>query len=80
VVARLAAKLPVRLRRDGDVRPLGIDRYGMRLRVERADGDRDSRLPFRAPVDDVIELGKAIRLLMGCPFGQSVRGLSPRRG
>jgi len=75
VVARLAARLPARLRR-GDVRPLGVDRYGMRLRVESADGDRDIRLPFRTPVDDVNGLGQAIRLLMGCPF---VNGLRARR-
>ncbi|OBK33647.1 DUF2470 domain-containing protein [Mycobacterium sp. 1245111.1] len=75
VVARLASRLPARLRR-GDIRPLGIDRYGMRLRVESAEGDRDVRLPFRAPVDDVIGLGKAIRMLMGCPF---VNGLRARQ-
>ena len=75
VVARLASRLPARLRR-GDIRPLGIDRYGMRLRVESAEGDRDIRLPFRAPVDDVIGLGKAIRVLMGCPF---VNGLRARQ-
>jgi Protein of unknown function (DUF2470) len=75
VVARLAARLPARLRR-GDVRPLGVDRYGVRLRVESADGDRDVRLPFRQPVDDVTDLGQAIRVLMGCPF---VNGLRARR-
>jgi Protein of unknown function (DUF2470) len=76
VVARLAARLPARLRRDGDVRPLGLDRYGVRLRVESADGDRDVRLPFRQPVDDVTGLSQAIRVLMGCPF---VNGLRARR-
>jgi Protein of unknown function (DUF2470) len=75
VVARLAARLPARLRR-GDVRPLGVDRYGVRLRVESADGDRDVGLPFRQPVDDVTGLGQAIRVLMGCPF---VNGLRARR-
>jgi hypothetical protein len=75
VVARLAARLPARLRR-GDVRPLGVDRYGVRLRVESADGDRDVRLSFRQPVDDVTGLGQAIRVLMGCPF---VNGLRARR-
>jgi hypothetical protein len=75
VVARLASRLPARLRR-GDVRPLGVDRYGVRLRVESADGDRDVRLPFRQPVDDVTGLGQAIRVLMGCPF---VNGLRARR-
>ena len=78
VIARLAARLPARLRR-GDVRPLGVDRYGVRLRVESADGDRDVRLPFRQPVDDFTGLGQAIRVLMGCPFGQGVTGLRPRR-
>ena len=66
VVARLAARLPARLRR-GVVRPLGVDRYGMRLRVEGAEGDSDIRLPFRTPVDDVTSLGQAIRVLMGVP-------------
>jgi Domain of unknown function (DUF2470) len=75
VVARLAARLPARLRR-GDVRPLGVDRYGVRLRVESVDGDRDVRLHFRQPVDDVTGLGQAIRVLMGCPF---VNGLRARR-
>ncbi|ORV08552.1 DUF2470 domain-containing protein [Mycobacterium celatum] len=75
VVARLASRLPAPLRR-GDVRPLGIDRYGVRLRIESADGDRDVRLPFRKPVDDVVGLSQAIRVLMGCPF---VNGLRARR-
>ncbi|HEY5149852.1 MAG TPA: DUF2470 domain-containing protein [Mycobacterium sp.] len=75
VVARLADKLPAGLRR-GRVRPLGLDRYGMRLRVECADGDHDVRLPFPAPVHDVGGLGRAIRILMGCPF---VNGLRARR-
>ena len=72
----VAARLPTRLRRDGDVRPLGIDRYGMRLRVESAEGDSDVRLPFRKPVDDIVGLGQAIRVLMGCPF---VNGLRARQ-
>lgn len=75
VLSRLAGKLPAALRR-GRVRPLGLDRYGMRLRVEAADGDHDVRLPFAAPVEDVRGLGRAIRILMGCPF---VNGLRARR-
>ena len=75
VMTRLAGKLPAGLRR-GWVRPLGLDRYGMRLRVEGADGDHDIRLPFPAPVHDVGGLGQAIRILMGCPF---VNGLRARR-
>lgn len=75
VLARLAGKLPAPLRR-GQVRPLGLDRYGVRLRVESPDGDHDVRLPFPNPVADIGGLGRAIRLLMGCPF---VNGLRARR-
>ena len=66
---------PAPLRR-GQVRPLGLDRYGVRFRVESADGDRDIRLPFHKPVDDMTGLGQAIRVLMGCPF---INGLHARR-
>ena len=83
MIARLAGKLPAVLRR-GRVRPLGLDRYGVRLRVEGggADGgdDHDVRLPFPEPVHDITGLGRAIRLLMGCPFvnGLRARGLPQR--
>ena len=75
VVARLVSKLPAPLRR-GQVRPLGLDRYGVRLRVEGNDGDHDVRLPFHKPVNDMTGLRKAIRVLMGCPF---INGLRARR-
>jgi hypothetical protein len=75
VVDRLASRLPIALRR-GRVRPLGLDRYGVRLRVENDDGDHDVRLPFTNPVDDVTGLSQAIRVLMGCPF---LNGLRARR-
>ena len=75
VVDRLADRLPSALRR-GRVRPLGLDRYGVQLRVEAEDGDHDVRLPFAKPVDDVTGLNQAIRVLMGCPF---LNGLRARR-
>lgn len=75
VVARLVSKLPAPLRR-GQVRPLGLDRYGVRFRVEANDGDHDVRLPFHKPVDDMTGLSQAIRVLMGCPF---INGLRARR-
>jgi Protein of unknown function (DUF2470) len=71
----LASRLPAPLRR-GQVRPLGLDRYGVQLRVEKDDGDHDVRLPFHKPVDDLTGLGRAIRVLMGCPF---LNGLRARR-
>jgi hypothetical protein len=75
VVDRLAERLPTTLRR-GRVRPLGLDRYGVRLRVENEEGDHDVRLAFGKPVDDVTGLSQAIRILMGCPF---LNGLRARR-
>jgi hypothetical protein len=75
VVDRLATRLPMPLRR-GRVRPLGLDRYGVQLRVENDEGDHDVRLPFAKPVDDVTGLSLAIRILMGCPF---LNGLRARR-
>ncbi|MDH6195334.1 hypothetical protein M2272_001974 [Mycobacterium frederiksbergense] len=75
VVDRLATRLPMSLRR-GRVRPLGLDRYGVALRVENEHGDHDVRLPFPKPVDDVTGLSQAIRVLMGCPY---LNGLRARR-
>jgi Protein of unknown function (DUF2470) len=71
----LASRLPAGMRR-GRVRPLGLDRYGVQLRIEKDDGDHDVRLPFAAPVNDMTGLGRAIRVLMGCPF---LNGLRVRR-
>jgi hypothetical protein len=53
--------------------PLGLDRYGVRFRVEGSDGDHDIRLPFHKPVDDMNGLSQAIRVLMGCPFLNGLR-------
>ena len=72
VISRLAGKLPPTLR-TGRARPLGLDRYGIRLRIEGPDEDHDVRLPFAAPVHDVVGLGRAIRMLMGCPFVNGLR-------
>ncbi len=76
VIDRLADRLPATLRR-GRVRPLGLDRYGVRLRVENEDGDHDVRLAFTKPVDDVTGLSQAIRILMGCPFLNGLRARRP---
>ncbi|OBH84834.1 DUF2470 domain-containing protein [Mycobacterium scrofulaceum] len=75
VVARLVSRLPAPLRR-GQVRPLGLDRYGVRFRVEGPDRDHDVRLPFHKPVDDMTGLSQAIRVLMGCPFINGLRARS----
>lgn len=75
VVTRLVSKLPAPLRR-GQVRPLGLDRYGVQFRIEGNESDHDVRLAFHKPVDDMTGLSQAIRVLMGCPF---VNGLRARR-
>ena len=72
VVARLVSRLPAPLRR-GQVRPLGLDRYGVRFRIEDKDGDHDIRLPFHKPEDDMTGLSQAIRVLMGCLFLNGLR-------
>ncbi len=72
VVEQLARRLPLALRR-GRIRPLAIDRYGITLRVEGTDGDRDVRLPFAEPADDINALSRAVRLLVGCPFLNGLR-------
>lgn len=67
VVGLLTRHLPEHLR-GGHLRPLGIDKHGLRLRVESADGDHDVRLSFSAQVRDAEALGLELRRLVGCPF------------
>ncbi|HVK22576.1 MAG TPA: DUF2470 domain-containing protein [Actinokineospora sp.] len=67
VVGALARHLPDELR-GGHVRPLGLDRFGLRLRVEAIDADHDIRLAFSHPVSTAAELGTELRRLVGCPF------------
>lgn len=70
VFASLARHLPPPLRRRSGlgVRPLGVDRLGIRLRVEADDGDHDVRLAFQASAQTPEELRTQVRLLVGCPF------------
>lgn len=72
VVGMLTRLLPDHLR-GGHVRPLGLDRYGLRLRVETADADHDVRLAFSEPVDTPGALGVQLRRLVGCPFLNQAR-------
>ncbi|GGN57352.1 hypothetical protein GCM10011579_019500 [Streptomyces albiflavescens] len=46
------------------VRPLAVDRHGLTLRIERARGNGDVRLPFHAPADDVAELTERMHVLL----------------
>jgi len=72
-LAQLRARIPASLPEDEDVvRPLGVDRYGFRLRIEQPRGHRDVRVPFAAPISDAGQLGPAVHRLLcaargGCP-------------
>ncbi|MER7083393.1 Protein of unknown function [Saccharopolyspora kobensis] len=67
VVGLLGRHLPEKLR-GGHIRPLGLDKHGLRLRVESTDGDHDVRLAFSRPVTTTENLGTELRRLVGCPF------------
>ncbi len=67
VVEQLAKHLPAELR-DGRIRPLGLDRFGLRLRVELDTGDHDVRLAFSRSVNSPPQLAVELRRLVGCPF------------
>lgn len=75
LIDQLARRLPPSLRR-GRIRPLGIDRYGISLRIESDQGDNDVRLPFAQPVEDSMSLSRALRVLAGCPFLNGLRARS----
>jgi hypothetical protein len=72
VVGLLARHLPDSLR-GGHIRPLGLDRYGLRLRVEALDADHDVRLAFASPIATPAELATELRRLVGCPFLAATR-------
>jgi hypothetical protein len=67
VVHTLRRQLPEQLQ-GGHLRPLGLDRYGLRLRVESIDGDHDVRLAFSRPIATLRELSEELRRMVGCPF------------
>ncbi len=49
---------------DAVVQPLGLDRFGFRLRIEHRHGSRDLRVPFSAPVTTPEALGPAVHRLL----------------
>jgi hypothetical protein len=65
-LAQLAKHAPAAVRH-GHVRPLGLDRCGLRLRVEADDGDHDVRVPFSHPVDCLPQLAQELRKLIEGP-------------
>ena len=63
-LALLASRVPRAWVDGGVVRPLGLDRFGFRLRIEQPAGHRDVRVPFPAPVRGPGELGAAVQQLL----------------
>lgn len=63
--------LPAALRdvRDARVRPLGVDRLGLRLRIEAPARDHDVRLAFETEATTIDDLRTQMSILVGCPFG-----------
>lgn len=79
VVDQLAAQLPPRLRHSGSpVRPLGLDRFGLRLRVEIGERNHDARLSFSRPVTDVRELGPAAAPATRLPLAADAAAVTAR--
>ena len=70
VMIALARHLPPMLARcrGARVRPLGVDRCGLRLRVETPERDHDVRLAFEREVTTPEELRDEMNKLVGCPF------------
>ncbi|MQA60202.1 MAG: DUF2470 domain-containing protein [Actinophytocola sp.] len=72
VVEALTRHLPPGIR-GGHPRPLGLDQFGLRLRVEADTGDHDVRLAFSHPATSQQDLAREMRRLVGCPFLAGVR-------
>jgi hypothetical protein len=69
VLLALARHLPPELRGSGSrVRPLGVDRCGLRLRVEAPDRDHDVRLSWQDGATTPDELCDQLHRLVGCPY------------
>ena len=53
------------------MRPLGVDRCGLRLRVEIPQRDHDVRLAFPGGASRPEELQEQINKLVGCPHREA---------
>ena len=69
VFPALLRHLPTALRdaREVRVRPLGVDRCGLRLRIEHGDVDHDVRIAWEHPIGTLEELRTQFHRLVGCP-------------
>ncbi|MFB8761790.1 DUF2470 domain-containing protein [Nocardiopsis alba] len=53
---------------EGRPRPLGVDRYGLRLRLEGSDGDHDVLIPFHRPARTPHEVAHRVHELAHSPL------------
>jgi hypothetical protein len=74
MVERLRLHLP-RGKRCGEIRVMGLDRYGLVVNTVVHERRRDHRIPFYTPVADEAGLCRALKSLMAHPCA---RGLHPR--
>ncbi len=80
MIHRLRLHLPRRVRR-GHIQLVGIDRYGLSVRITAPQQHWDGRIPFPAPVNDDRGLSRALRALIQCPFsnGPKTNGRDAKR-
>lgn len=73
VFTSLLRHLPTTLRlTDGArARPLGVDRLGLRIRVQTPSGDHDVRLAWSSEATTVEQLRARLGELVGCPFRET---------
>ncbi len=73
VFAALTRHLPVSVPLDAGarIRPLGVDRHGLRVRVQTPAGGHDVRLAFSSEATTTDELRARFGELVGCPFRTS---------
>jgi hypothetical protein len=63
---RLATRVQRRVGRSDRVRLLGLDRFGVRYRVQSRSGCYGLRVPFAAPLDDRTGFSAAVDRLLTC--------------
>jgi hypothetical protein len=78
MINRLRLHLPRCLRR-GRLQLIGLDRYGLAVRVAGPQQHWDRRIPFHAPVNDDAGLSRALRSLMHCPFAGGLTSRTNQR-
>jgi hypothetical protein len=65
-LSRLSARVQHRVGRHDDVRLLGLDRFGVRFRVQSRYGCYDLRVPFESPLEGTAGFANAVASLLTC--------------